>query len=209
MFTASALGGPDRFRRNSNRAVGRVIVREPWGAMLRAARAGLLCFVVLAHAQHGERPTVGEYQVKAAFLYHFAKFIEWPAAAVKGEVLVVGVLGKDPFGPTLDFMFEDKTLRGKRFEVRRVNEVSEAQACHVLFVNLEDKAELRSVLQALSSSPVLTVGSHNLFLTSGGMIQLFVEESKVRFDISLTAAKRSGLSISAQLLRLARVVEGK
>jgi len=178
-------------------------------AALQAARAGLLGLVVLAHAQHGGRAEVGEYQVKAAFLYHFAKFVEWPAAAMKGEVLVVGVLGEDPFGPALDFLFEDKTLRGKRFEVRRVSSASEAQVCHVLFINLKDGVESRRTLQALSHSPVLTVGNSKDFLGGGGMIQLFVENSKVRFDINVASAKQAGLAISAQLLRLARNVEGK
>lgn len=210
MSTASVLGGTDPFQGNRNRSIRCVVPRGPWWRVsLRAARAALLGFAVLAHAQHGERAAVGEYQVKAAFLYHFAKFVEWPAAAMKGEGVVVCVLGDDPFGPALDFLFEDKTLRGKRFEVRRVNSASEAQACHVLFVNLADKVESRTVLQALSDSPVLTVGNNKDFLASGGMIQLFVEESKVRFDINLTASKQSGLAISAQLLRLARNVEGK
>jgi hypothetical protein len=177
-------------------------------ASRRAALAGLLC-AGLAHAQQGHAATVGEYQVKAAFLYHFAKFVEWPAVAMKGEVVLVGVLGNDPFGPALDFMFQDKNLQGRRFEVRRVSHVSEAQACHVLFVNVDDELELRAALKSLSASPALTVGNHHLFLASGGMIQLFVEESKVRFDINLTGAKQSGLAISAQLLRLARNVEGK
>jgi hypothetical protein len=178
-------------------------------ASRRAALAGLLYCAGLAHAQQGHAATVGEYQVKAACLYHFAKFVEWPAAAMKGEVVLVGVLGKDPFGPALEFMFQDKTLQGRRFEVRRVSHVSEAQPCHVLFLNVNDEVELRRALESLSGSPVLTVGNHHLFVASGGMIQLFVEENKVRFDINLTAAKKSGLAISAQLLRLARNVESK
>lgn len=210
MSTASVLGGTEPFQGNRNRSIRCAVPRGPcWRVSLRAARAGLLGFAVLAHAQLAERATVGEYQVKAAFLYHFAKFVEWPAAAMKGEVLVVGVLGDDPFGPGLDFLFEDKTLHGKRFEVRRMRNISEAQACHVLFVNLDDKVEARRILQALANSPVLTVGNNNDFLANGGMIQLFVEGSKVRFDISLTDAKQSGLAISAQLLRLARNVEGR
>jgi hypothetical protein len=178
-------------------------------AVRAAAWAILLYLSHAAGAQGIDRAAVGEYQVKAAFLYHFAKFIEWPAAAGKGDVVVIGVLGVDPFGPALDFLFEDKTLRGKPFEVRRVASVTEARSCHLLFVSIADKNEVQRALAALAGSPVLTVGDSMDFVAGGGIIYLFVEESRIRFDINLAAARRSRLAISAALLRLARSVEGK
>jgi hypothetical protein len=162
-----------------------------------------------ARPQPSDRAAVGEYQVKAAFLYHFAKFVEWPAAAKNRQTVAVCVLGGDPFGPALDFLLEDKTLHGKRFDIRRVSSAAEAQSCHLLFLALSDEQELQTGLQALAAFPVLTVGDSSNFFTAGGMIRLFVEESKVRFDINLAAARRSQLTISAALLRLARNVEGK
>ncbi|MEX2301722.1 MAG: YfiR family protein [Bryobacterales bacterium] len=177
--------------------------------MAFAALALALSLARPANAQPSNRGAVGEYQVKAAFLYHFAKFVEWPASAKNGQTIEVCVLGSDPFGPALDFLLEDKTLQGKRFDVRRVNGTAEGQSCHVLFVAFEDKHELQSVVQTLSGSPVLTVGDSPDFSRAGGMIYLFVDESKVRFDINLAAAKHSGITISAALLRLARKVESK
>jgi hypothetical protein len=167
---------------------------------------GLAC---TGNAQPSDRGAVGEYQVKAAFLYHFAKFVEWPPAARRDRAVVVCVLGRDPFGPVLDFLLEDKTLQGKPFDVRRISAVAEASACHLLFVSLTDNNELHGALQALSGSPVLTVGDTPSFFSAGGMVHLFVEDSKVRFDINLAAARQSQLTISAALLRLARTVEGR
>ena len=184
------------------------VARKPRGLILTTCVLLLFCGD-LSRAQQADRAGVGEYQVKAAFLYHFAKFVEWPAAANKSQAVGVCVLGNDPFGPALDFLFEDKTLREKRFAVRRVASASEAQSCHLLFVATTDADEMRKVLQALSHFPVLTVGDSKEFSAAGGMIYLFVEESKIRFDINLAAARQARISISAQLLRLARTVEGK
>jgi YfiR/HmsC-like len=180
-----------------------------WGTTLGTACLALLCLAGFARAQNGERAAIGEYQVKAAFLYHFTKFIEWPAEAAKGDVVVIGVLGEDPFGPALDFLFEDKALKGKRFRVRRFSNAPEARSCQVLFVSIPDHNALKASLNALSGAPLLTVGDTPDFFAAGGMIYLFVDDSKIHFDINLGAAKRSKLTISSALLRLARNIEGK
>jgi hypothetical protein len=168
-----------------------------------------VCCATPVDAQPSSQGAVGEYQVKAAFLYHFAKFVEWPSSIQKSRSIEVCVLGSDPFGPALDFLLEDKTLRGKPFELRRVSDTTKALFCQLLFVALPDKQELQEALRTLSGSPVLTVGDSPHFAAAGGMIYLFVDESKVRFDINLAAAKQSQITISAALLRLARKVEGK
>lgn len=220
--SAKTVGGsPPSYRPATLRSVtlpapGRWWNLRLWlGAVLRPHRikALVLLFALLSagpiSAQPSDRGAVGEYQVKAAFLYHFAKFVEWPAEVKNRRRILVCVLGNDPFGPGLDFLLEDKVLREKPFEVRRVGAASEARICHLVFVSLQDKAETQAVLHTLSDSPVLTVGDNPYFFASGGMIHLFIEESKVRFDINSAAAKRVRLTISAPLLRLARRVEDK
>jgi YfiR/HmsC-like len=179
------------------------------GATILAACATALALAGIAHAQSGDRAAIGEYQVKAAFLYHFTKFVEWPAAATNGNVVVVGVLGDDPFGPALDFLFEDKVLKGKRFRVQRFSNAEQARSCQILFVSIPNPHELKKDLDALAGSPVLTVGDSNDFLAAGGMIYLFVDESKIHFDVNLGTARQSHLALSAALLRLARKVEGR
>lgn len=174
-------------------------------------RAGIMLVMMLlfcsASARAQGSDAVGEYQVKAAFLYHFAKFVEWPPAAWSSQSTEVCILGSDPFGSSLDRLLQDKTLRGKAFAVRRIANASEAVSCHIVFVSMDDKNALQESLTILSDSPVLTVGDSTDFSDAGGMVYLFVERSKVRFDINLEAAKQSGLRISSQLLRLARNVK--
>lgn len=155
-----------------------------------------------------DRASVGEYQVKAAFLYNFAKFVEWPGGSA-GNTIVIGILGSDPFGAVVDFTFEDKIVGGKRFEVRRFQKIDQLQVCHVLFISDSEQGNLGRIMGALHGMPVLTVSDARNFLGAGGMIELALEGKKIRFDINLREVKTSGLRISAQLLQLARKVEGK
>jgi hypothetical protein len=187
---------------------------RPAAGKPQASHRGVVCAVLTGLTVFGglgsaEKPTVGEYQVKAAFLYHFTKFVEWPTSSVSHNLTTVCVLGDDPFGPMLDFTFEDKTVRGLPFEVRRLGNDADLGACQVLFLSASETGAASTILGALQGLPVLTVADAPEFGQAGGMIQLVVEESKVRFDINLAVAKRSRLRISAQLLHLARRVDGK
>ncbi len=164
--------------------------------------------IFLAPMLRADRASVGEYQVKAAFLYNFAKFVEWPVASV-GNTIVIGVLGDDPFGPVLDFTFEGKTVAGKEFEVRRFQRIDQLQLCQVLFISDSEQENLSRILGALRDIPVLTVSDARNFVKAGGIIELVLEDKKIRFDINLTEARSSRLRISAPLLQLARKVEGK
>jgi YfiR/HmsC-like len=190
-----------------NRSKQLPVARRRRGAALLAVWAAVL-LAGFAQAQGLDRAAIGEYQVKAAFLYHFTKFIEWPAAAMQGDI-VIGVLGEDPFGPAIDFLFDDKELRGKRFRVQRFSNAADARSCHILFFSVPNPHELKKELDALSGAPVLTVGDNDDFLRAGGMIYLFVDKNKIHFDVNLAMARRSQLTLSAALLRLARNVEGR
>jgi hypothetical protein len=154
---------------------------------------------------------VSEYQVKAAFLYNFVKFVEWPGVrgGLSQDPIVIGVLGSDPFGPVLDQTFADKRVGGRRFELRRYGTVEELQVCHVLFISSALKRDWSKVLGVVRDTPVMTVSDGGGFVKSGGMIELVLENNRIRFDINLNEARVSRLKISAQLLQLARRVEGK
>jgi hypothetical protein len=154
---------------------------------------------------------VSEYQVKAAFLYNFVKFVEWPIVMSESsqDPIVVGILGPDPFGPVLDRTFADKRVGGRRFELRRYRTVEELQVCHVLFISSALKRDWSKVLSVVRDAPVMTVSDGDGFVKSGGIIELLLEDNKIRFDINLNEAKKSRLKISAQLLQLAGKVEGK
>lgn len=180
---------------------------------LRLTR-GLSAAVLLALGGLCGRPAVmaqdvaPEYQLKAAFLYHFPQFVEWPARVLLPDrPLSICVFSPNPFGRVLDDMAEGSSVAEHPLVVRSVDSTSRIDGCQVLF--LSDKAAGRDVaLKRVTGLPVLTVSDDDHFLDAGGIIQLRVVANKVRFDVSLTAARSSGLHLSAQLLRLASHVRG-
>jgi YfiR/HmsC-like len=155
-----------------------------------------------------EAPT--EYQVKAAYLFNFLKFVEWPGdpiANTNGH-WVIGIVGDNPFGDDLTQIISGKTVQGHELLVRRFQPGEDLHACHVLFISASEKKRLPSLLAALSGSSVLTVGDTDHFIESGGMIQFVMEEKRVRFGIDVRAAGRARLKVSSKLLSLARTVTG-
>lgn len=145
-----------------------------------------------------------EYEVKAAFIYNFAKFVEWPEGA-PDNVLQVCILGEDPFGKALDSL-ESKSIGKRKVALNRLSSVKNSGSCHILFIASSEKRQLRSITQTLRSAKVLTIGDSEGFAKKGLIINLFMDKGKVRFEINLDAARRSGLSISPRLLELARIV---
>jgi hypothetical protein len=146
-------------------------------------------------------------RVKAAFLFRFPGFVEWPSAAIEGRTFLdICVLGSTPVGTLLDELVEGESLGGRVLRVRIVSR-NGLDACHVLF--LPEGARGRgAALKAVADRPVLTVSDASGFLDEGGIIQFRVSDERVRFEISLAAAERAGLRLSAQLLRLATRVVG-
>lgn len=151
-----------------------------------------------------------EYAVKAAFLFHFAQFVEWPEGTFREATspLVYCTIGADPFHGALETSLLGKKMGGHEFQVRHAGQISEIQGCHVLFVGEGEKAHLASVLASVKG-PVMTVGESKQFVNEGGMIAFCLEENKIRFDINQEAAEKANLKISARLLALARTVIGK
>ncbi len=145
-----------------------------------------------------------EYKLKAVFLYNFAQFVDWPtnAFAETNSPLVIGVLGKDPFGKILDETIAGERIKNRPLEIRRFNKASEVTDCHVLFVSSSHSQEAAG----LKGKGVLTVGDAPDFIEHGGMIRFFTEKNKLRFAINLEAAKADKLAISAKLLQLAEIV---
>ena len=148
-----------------------------------------------------------EYKVKAAFLYNFTLFVEWPAEAFTGNdsPLTVCILGKSPFGGALDSL-RGKTAKKRKLVIRQINRVEEMGNCHVLFVSTSEKMHLPNILAAVNNQNVLTVSDLDRFAQTGGIINFITLEDKVRFEINLKAAQQAGIRISSQLLKLARDV---
>ena len=152
----------------------------------------------------------GEYQVKAAFLYNFAKFVEWPPGsfADRAAPLRICVLGQDPFGEELRNIASDKIINGRRLVVDEVADLMAARSCHILFIASSKKAEMKQIIESLRGADVLTVGDTKGFAKMGGMINLVLDDDRVRFEVNQTAAEQTGLRISFKLLRVAVLVIG-
>ena len=152
-------------------------------------------------------PDPTEYQVKAAFLFNFAKFVEWPSGTFRGadSPLVIGLIGEDPFGETLVKSIQNKTVQGHPLALRRIQGDEDLKQCHVLFISRSEKQRLREIFAAVKSSAVLTVSEMDQFLEQGGMINFFVESDSVKFAINIETAQRSGLKLSSKLLSVARI----
>ena len=145
-----------------------------------------------------------EYQVKAAFLYNFVKFVEWPPNAVEArEPITLCVLGKDPFGSELARAIEHKSVNGHPIAIRRVADAVAAQSCQVLFVSASESDRVAEIVKALRAWSVLTVSEIEHFSQRGGMIHFVMDGQKVRFHINAKAATDADLKISSKLLQLA------
>jgi hypothetical protein len=154
-----------------------------------------------------EQPKPSEYQVEAVYLLNFAKFVEWPAAAVPpGEPFSICVLGQYPFGAALDRTIAGESIDGRKVVVRRFSKAQEAMSCHVLFISLSEEHRLAEILKTLEKTTILTVSNLPNFSQQGGMIQFVVEANKVRFEVNLTSAERAGLTLSSELLKVATTV---
>ncbi len=148
-----------------------------------------------------------EYRVKAAYLYNFLKFVDWPGEGGEGSgPYIIGVVGEDPFGKELVSIGE-KTVKGRPLKIKYFKRVQELETCHILFVSVSETERIERILKRLDGMPVLTVGDVAGFAQRGGMISLVKKGKTIRFEINLEAAERSGLKISSKLLRLARIVE--
>lgn len=149
------------------------------------------------------RPT--EYQVKAAYLYNFGKFMNWPDSGQSQFDLCV--LGDDPFGSSLDATIANATINGKKVMARRITKPEGAGGCEVAFIAQSESAHLDRDLAGLKKMGVLTVSDVPGFIQRGGMIQFVEEYRKVRFEVNLKAVQESGLTLSSELLKVASKVQ--
>lgn len=178
--------------------------------MKKLNRVFILTLMGLAWPVFGQG--VSEYTVKAAYLYNFAQFVDWPKSAFAGDTspLVIGVVGDDPFGDSLDDAVSGKTASGHPLSVKRFGAFDAAHAaalahCQMLFIAYSEKDHLRDILQALDGAKTLTVSEIDRFPMKGGMIQFDQVGDKITLDVNPSAAKHAGLSMRAQLLQVSKI----
>ena len=179
------------------------------GRMLPAL--AILAVVMLPCQSIGQEAITNEYQVKAAYLFNFAKFVEWPANTFSnaGSPLEICVIGSNPFGHGLEDSIAGKTVSGRPIAISHKSDAVEARSCQIVFIGVSDKRQIPQLLRQLNGASVLTVGDTSGFTDDGGMINFVLEGDRVRFEANLDAAEHAHLKISARLLSVAKAVMGK
>jgi hypothetical protein len=182
-------------------------VRLSWS---RSAARAVVAFVALSllpvagsqlQAQPAKAP---DYEVKAAYLFNFSRFVTWPPATpAQGNLFSVCVLGSDPFGRALRNTLAGESVDGKSVVARTIRNPQDALGCRILFLSASEDSRVPAILEGLGQAGVLTVSDVPSFIARGGMIQFVYEGRNVRFEVNLTAAERAGLALSADLLRVA------
>jgi hypothetical protein len=170
--------------------------------------ATLVLLTVAAVGTEAQMRPPSEYAVKAAFLYNFAKYVQWPPDTPPAQTgtFVITVLGHDPFGGTLDDTLTGKEVDQLRVVIRRAHGAEDLGTSQIIFISDSQRAQLPEILKQLDGTPTLTVGEMDHFAERGGVIQFRTEGDRVRLSINSDAATRAHLKISAELMKLARLV---
>jgi hypothetical protein len=147
-----------------------------------------------------------EYHVKAAFLYNVARFVEWPNGSFPDDKssFVFAVIGKDPFGESLDSL-KGRTIGNRGIIIKRIADIDGLEKGHILFISDSEKDRLKPILRKADSAKMLTVSDLKGFCEAGGHIAFYLDENKIRFEINNESAQQNGLKISSQLLKLAKI----
>jgi len=183
-------------------------LRTPPAARGAAAILLLALIQIPAFSADAKGKVTREYDLKAAFLFNFTQFVEWPAQAFSdaNAPFAICILGEDPIGPSLDEILENEFVRNHRLVVRRYRSVEEINTCQILFISQSESSRLDQILGFLAGRSILTVGETEGFAARSGMIRFAVTANKLTLRINLEAAMAARLTISSKLLRLAEIV---
>jgi len=186
------------------------LVHRAWakraGAWLRPAAAVLLLLLQAGGAWTQTRPT--EYEVKAAYLLNFGRFMRVTGPAPQRTRFDICILGRDPFGKVMDAIAAHESIDKLPVRVQRITDASQGRSCAIVFLSIFEGDRMREDLAVLDGSDALTVSDAPDFIERGGMIQLILQANHVRFDVSLDAVERNHLVLSSELLRVASSVKG-
>jgi hypothetical protein len=176
--------------------------------IISAFVGGFPLFVLFSDcAWSSEEVTVTEYDVKAAFLLNFVRFVDW-SDRMRGDTdkeLILGIAGEDHFGSALNLIRGVK-VKNRTLVIKNADDSNSLTSCDILFISASEKDRLPSIMATLKDLPILTVSEIEGFARRGGMINFITVEKKIRFEINPDAAKQVGIHISSQLLQLARIV---
>lgn len=186
------------------------LLRKP-GLLRRAPAFLLLAFFaafVWPASLRAENASKREYEIKAAYLYNFINYIDWPENAfpAPGGTITIGIVGQNPFDAALEVL-NNKQVKGRTLALKQITDAKDLDQCQIVFINSSEKSRLPELLEKLKNSRALTVSEIDGFAQQGGVINFISEHNKVRFEINPDAAHRLGLNISSELLKLAKVIK--
>lgn len=176
------------------------------------ARAFLLLALVTAFAWpeeiRAQSAMQREYEIKAGYLYNFINYIDWPAEALPpaGGTITIGIVGETPYAAAFELLI-GKEIKGRKLAVKQVTSTNDLEQCQIVFICVSEKSRLPEILGQLKDAKLLTVSEIDGFAEQGGVINFISERNKVRFEINPEAARRAGLTISSELLKLAKLVK--
>jgi hypothetical protein len=194
--------------------INHAICRAPQRRTALRLGTWLTCLLLLhsllaspAQAEPETKPT--QYEVEAAYLFNFGKFVAWPPVAPADSPFLICILGQDPFGPVLDHTIAGETVKGKPVQDKRIARPQDATGCSILYISSSESGRLSKILSVIQGAPVLTVSDIPDFVQQGGMIQFVLRDGRVRFEVNLAPAQSNGFSMSSELLKVAvHVVRG-
>ncbi len=170
---------------------------------------GLIVLAWIASPVCAERQESRALKIKAAFLVQFSKYFTWPEHCFTGPdtPIVIGILGRDPFGSQLDKISRSFKAQKRKISVRRLRSLSDAGQCHILYISLQESRQIKDITTVLSKKPIVMVSDTDHFLDRGGTIHFIPVKGKIKFNISLSESKKCGLQISSKLLKVAHTVQ--
>lgn len=171
----------------------------------RCAAAVITCALIGLPPTQGQNARPSEYDVKAAYLFNFSRFVEWPpkTADTASESFAICVLGRDPFGPALNTTIARENIGGKSVVTKQILSPQDAAHCQVLFISSSEDRKLKEILEILGTASILTVSDLPRFTERGGMVQFVLAENRVRFEVNSAITERAGLTLSSELLKVA------
>jgi hypothetical protein len=171
-----------------------------------AVLALVLAWCMTAESAKSSDNTPMEYEVKAAYIYYLAKFVNWPdtAFAAQNEPIVIGVFGDDAFGSMLKLIVKSKRAQNHPINVQLLKRPADCRNCHMIFISTSELKRFRQIYESLQEQSVLIVTEADTNSSSKGIVNFFMEAGKVQFEVDIARAEKAGLQVSSKLLRLAR-----
>jgi hypothetical protein len=168
----------------------------------------MACALLAVPITYAQNPKPTDYEVKAAYLYNFGRFVEWPAqvTTTRTDSFTICILGEDPFGRSLDVTLAGERIGNQKVAARRITSPRDSVDCRILFISSSEAKRLNKIIEALDKSAILTVSDIPQFSQGRGMIQFVLEGNRIRFEVNLTATQSAGLTLSSELLKVATVV---